>query len=280
MSTVSSGSLRRVVRGVAELPLIRSLAKPVYRQLFSRDVLPGNSYCGVFASVDEARANAPESLPTSFDFVQSGDLYNDRLDSVVGTDYPILFWLSQLFAAGCRTVFDLGGNVGTSYYGFRHHLDYPEGVRWLIHDVPMVVEAGRRRAERQDPERKLQFTGRREDVDGSDILLCGGVLQYLDYTLAELLRDVPDPPRHILVNMTPLHPEHSFVTLQRVTHHGAGIANCPYRIASVAEFIAGTASAGYAVVDQWQSFERYVRIPFEPAHAVDCYYGFHLRRSD
>jgi putative methyltransferase (TIGR04325 family) len=278
MSTRSSGSLQRVVRGVAELPVVRLLAKPLYRQLFFRDVLPGNSYFGVFAGMDEARANAPESLPTSFDFLQSGDLYNDRLNSILSSDYPILFWLSKLFAAGRRTVFDLGGNVGTSYYGFRHLLDYPDGVRWLIHDVPAVVAAGRMRAERDDSERKLHFTGKREDVDGSDILLCGGVLQYLDYTLPDLLRDLRDPPRHILVNTTPLHPEYSFVTLQRITHHGAGIANCPYRITSVAEFLAGFALAGYSVVDQWQSFERHVRIPFEPAHSIDCYHGFHLQR--
>ena len=212
-----TASLRGVALGVAELPGVRLLARPVYRHLFARDVLPGNAYGGVFASVEAARAGAPASLPTSYDQPQSGELYADRLERVQIVDYPVLFWLSRLFAGDARKLFDLGGNVGTSYFGFRHHLPYPDDLRWLVHDVPAVVAAGRALAEREDGAGKLGFTDSPQDADGCDVLLCSGVLQYLDYSLPQLLQPLRAPPRHVLVNVTPLHPERSFVTLQRVT---------------------------------------------------------------
>jgi len=263
----------------AELPGVRLLARRLYRHLFSRDVLPGNAYAGVFANFEQARAGAPTSLPTRFDQPESGELYADRLDSVQIVDYPVLFWLSRLFADGCRQIFDLGGNVGTSYYGFQRHLSYPDGLHWLVHDVPAVVAAGRELAQRCDAARRLGFADSREDADGRDVLLCSGVLQYLEYTLPELLRSLREPPRHVLVNVTPLHPDRSFVTLQRVTRRRVGIANCPYRVTAVGDFVDEFAAAGYVVVDHWESMERYMRIPFEPDHSIDRYHGFYFRRA-
>ncbi|MEO6925800.1 MAG: methyltransferase, TIGR04325 family [Rhodanobacter sp.] len=279
MSKGLFGSVRKVVLDVAELPGVNLLARPIYRHLFARDVLPGNVYGGVFASFDEARAKAPSSLSTSFDQAQSGELYTDRLDNVQIVDYPVLFWLSQLFTIGCRQVFDLGGNVGISYFGFQRYLDYPDDLRWLVHDVPSVVAAGRDRATRYDSARKLAFTESREDANGRNVLLCTGVVQFLDYSVPELLQQLRDPPRHVLINVTPLHPDRSFVTLQRVTRNRVGLANCPYRVTAVGEFIAEFKSAGYDVVDRWESMERYMRIPFEPDYSIDRYYGFYFRRA-
>jgi putative methyltransferase (TIGR04325 family) len=274
MSRGLSASLRGVALDVAELPGVRLLARPFYRRLFASDVLPGNAYGGVFASFDEARAGAPASLPTSYDQPQSGELYADRLERVQIVDYPVLFWLSQLFAADARKLFDLGGNVGTSYFGFRHHLPYPDDLRWLVHDVPAVVASGRALAEREDSAGKLGFTDSPRDADGCDVLFCSGVLQYLDYSLPELLGSLREPPRHVLVNMTPLHPERAFVTLQRVTRRRVGIANCPYRVSALGGFVDEFAKAGYSMVDHWSTTERHMRIPFEPDHSVDRYHGF------
>jgi len=279
MSRGLSASLRSVALDVAELPGVRLLARPLYRRLFAGDGLPGNAYGGVFASFEEARAGAPASLPTTFDQPQSGELYANRLEQVQIVDYPVLFWLSQLFADGCRQLFDLGGNVGTSYFGFRHHLPYPDGLRWLVHDVPAVVTAGRDLARREDGAGKLDFTDSPGDADGCDLLLCAGVLQYLDYSLPELLSSLRQPPRHVLVNMTPLHPERSFVTLQRVTRQRVGIANCPYRVSALDGFVDEFAAAGYGVVDHWSTTERHMRIPFEPDCSVERYHGFCFRRD-
>lgn len=75
-------------------------------------------------------------------------LHNDRglLDNLRLCDYPLLHWLSRLFFEmpdGVRTgVFDLGGHVRIVYYAFRKCLDYPAQLRWTVHDVPNVIEAG------------------------------------------------------------------------------------------------------------------------------------------
>ncbi len=274
-----SRNLRRMSYDLAELPGISWLARPLYRQMFMRDVLPGNSYCGAYATFDEARANAPKTGATSFDVPESGDLYPDHLGGVRVSDYPVIFWLDQLFRSGLRSLFDLGGNIGTSYYGFQHHLVYPDDLRWQVHDVPAVLAAGREWASRNDVEGKLGFTSSCDDADGCDMLLCSGVLQYLDFSLPDMLRKLKHPPGHLLINLTPLHPSRTFVTLQRVTRQGVGIASCPYTVTAVAQFIDAFRQSGYAVVDHWESLERHMRVPFEPSLSIDRYHGFYLKRD-
>src|SRR3546814_9716109 len=90
------------------------------------------------------------------------------------------------------------------------------------------MAAGRRWAQGHDAERQLSFTDSVEHADGQDILLSTGALQYLDYTLPELLQRLRRKPRHVLVNLTPMHPDRSFFTLQNLS-----IAICPYRVMSV-----------------------------------------------
>ncbi len=47
---------------------------------------------------------------------------------------------------------------------------------------------------------------------------------------------------------------------------------------AVPDFLTGMASLGYGVVDRWESFERELKVPFEPDCTIDRYYGFYLRR--
>lgn len=278
MASGSMRSLRRMANDLAELPGIRFFAKAYYNWLFTRDVLPGNIYCGVYKSMQEARSGAPRTFPTSFETVP-GDIYENRRDSIRIVDYPVLFWLERLFSAGHSRIFDLGGNVGVSYYGFGRYLEYPAGMHWMVHDLPSLVDAGRALANARDTDGKLFFTDARQDADGFQVLLCAGVLQFLDYSLPELLGSLKAPPRHVLVNMTPLHPTRSYATLQRVTFNGKGIANCPYRVTAVKDFVEEFERLGYEAVDHWESKERYMRIPFDPEYSIDRYHGFYFRRA-
>ncbi len=264
--------LKRIANETAELPGIRLLAEPLYRQLFRQPSRHGNAYYGVYDSYAQALAEVPATMPGSYDLEVAGRIYHDRLDRVRVSDYPLLFWLSRLIAAGQRRIFDLGGHIGISYYGFRRHLDYPPDLRWQVHDVPAVVSAGRTHACEHDPEERLQFTESCEHADGSDVLLSSGTLQYLDYSLPELLRRLARPPRHVLVNLTPMHPTRGFYTLQNMR-----IAICPYRVTSAPEFIAQMKNLGYEPVDRWESFERNLRVPFASACAIDSYSGFYFR---
>lgn len=265
--------LRRIAMESAELPGLRTLAKPLYRRMFSRPYRDGNAYFGVFDSRAQALAAAP-ALPTTYDQPSSGGMYLDRHHTIRVSDYPVVHWLSRLLAEGRHRIFDLGGHIGVSYYGFRRYLTYPQTLQWCVHDVPAVVDAGRVWAEQYDPERLLRFADVPDAANGHDVLISSGALQYLDYTLPELLSRLESPPPHVLVNLTPIHPEHGYVTLQNI-----GKAVLPYRVMAKSELVDAMAELGYVVADQWQSQERHLKVPFEPNYNLDHYSGFYFRRA-
>lgn len=272
-----AGNFRRIVKEIAELPGLRTFARPLYRRVFRRPYGSSNTYYGVYETYAQAKAaaDALRSLPSTYDTEAAGRMYRGRIEVLTVSDYPLAYWLWRLFEQGQRRVFDLGGHIGVSYYGFQRYIDYPVDMRWLVHDVPSVMEAGRGWAVEHDPARRLAFADAREDADGQDLLLSAGALQYLDYTLPELLRRLSQPPRHVLVNLTPMHPDRSYFTLQNL-----GIAICPYRIMARPAFIQEMEALGYRIHDRWESPERTVRIPFAPAYGVDRYYGFYFLLED
>ena len=258
-----------------ELPALRPLSEPLRRRLFRRPYSTENDYFGVYPTFAAAQAAAnglsSRELPASYDIDAAGRLYRDHMQRIRVSDYPLVFWLGRLIANGQRRIFDLGGHIGVSYYGFREYLDYPPDLTWTIHDLPSVMAAGKRWADGHDASGQLSFTDFPEHADGKDILLSTGALQYLDYTLPELLQRLQRKPPHVLVNLTPMHPERSFFTLQNL-----GIAICPYRVSSVVEFTEGMQAQGYRLVDHWKSLERHLRVPYEPGCTVDSYHGFHF----
>lgn len=266
--------LRRIAVEAGQLPGLRLVAEPIYRRMFQRPFQPEARYYGIYDSYAQALADAPPTLPTTYDVQASGRMYRDHLDHIRVSDYPALYWLSNLLRAGNREIFDLGGHIGLSYYGFRRYLDYPADLRWVVHDVPAVVSAGREWAIGHDPKGHLGFTNSRHDADGASIMFTSGALQYLDYTLPELLGHIDRPPTHVLVNMVPMHPTHGYFTLQNI-----GFAICPYRVSAVGEFIAGMEALGYTVIDLWQSFERHLEVPFAAACDINNYHGFYFRRD-
>lgn len=277
-SNTIRSQLASIAREASELPGLRMLARPIRRSLFRRAYRDDNDYYGVYDSYADALAAAQalstRTLPATYDTDAAGRMYRSHLRSIRVSDYPLVYWMARLFAEGHRHVFDLGGHIGVSYYGFQPYLDYPPDMTWTIHDVPSVMAAGRAWALEHDPSRRLAFVETPEAADGRDLLVCTGALQYLDYTLPELLCSLPSKPRHVLVNLTPMHPAQEFFTLQNL-----GIAICPYRIMSAPQFTKDMESCGYRMLDHWQSYERHLRIPFEPAYAVDSYHGFHFRLS-
>lgn len=267
-------TLSRIAHAVAELPGFRFVAEPLYRRQFLRFRREANACCGVFTTYSEASALAQShSAASTYDIDAAAQLYQDRLERVLVSDYPSIYWLSRLFSGGARTVFDLGGHIGISYYGFRKHIDYPAGLRWLVHDLPTMITAGRTHARVHDIKRQLAFCESTDEASGCDVLFSSGALQYLAYTLPELLQRLDSPPPNIVVNLVPMHPERSFFTLQNIR-----IAICPYRVTAVPEFIEELEDMGYTLVDHWRSYERSLRIPFRHRYDVDSYHGFYFKR--
>lgn len=265
--------LRRIANETAELPGIRWLAKPLYRRMFRRPYRDGNAYFGAYATYAQALEHAPQALPTSYDIATAGQMYRDRHDRIRVSDYPVVYWLSRLLSEGQRRVFDLGGHIGVSYYGFRGYLDYPTDLCWCVHDVPAIVATGRAWATEHDPQQHLHFSESADDADGQDVLISSGALQYLEYSLPELLQKLRTSPPHVLINLTPMHPSRSYFTLQNI-----GKAVLPYRVSSVPQFVAAMEALGYSVQDRWQSFERHLRVPFETACTLESYSGFYFRK--
>ncbi len=265
--------LERLLVRVAELPGLRVPGRPLYRRYFSRPYRHGNAYHGVYASHAEALAAAPRSLSNTYDIDAATTMYRGEFEQVRACDYPVVYWLSRLLAEGVRDVFDLGGHLGQAYYGFRRYVDYPPGLRWRVHDVPRVMEAGRRWAAGHDDLGALRFADDAAEADGCDLLVSTGALQYLDYSLPELLGPMARPPGRVIVNLVPMHPERAYFTLQNL-----GIAICPYRVMCLPAFVDEMAALGYELRDRWELPERHIRVPFERWASIDAYHGMYFAR--
>lgn len=256
----------------AELPGVRVLGRPLYRRYFRRPYEGGNAYYGMYESYAEALAAAPASMSNSYDVDAAATMYRGQFRRVRACDYPAMHWLARLLNDGVRDVFDLGGHMGQAYYGFGQYLDYPTDIRWRVHDVPAVMHAGRRWADEHDKLGGLAFADHPGDADGCDLLITTGALQYLEYSLPELLRGFARAPADVIVNLVPMHLQQGYFTLQNL-----GIAICPYRVMCLPEFVDDMAALGYTVRDQWQLPERHIRVPFEPAASIDSYHGMYFR---
>jgi len=228
----------------------------------------GNLYRGVYPTFAAAQQSAPPSKPTGYDNAASADLYLDRTKRVYPADYPVLFWLEKLFLSGRKSVFDLGGHIGVAYYAYRKYLTYPASLRWVVHDVPAVMARGRELATRLDSHKALSFADSTRDATGFDVFFASGSLQYLPVTLGEILNELPQRPRHVLVNLTPLHPSESFFTLQSIA-----TSYCPYRVTQFGRFVEELGKVGYRQRDVWENPDKRCEIAFDPAHSLDRYYG-------
>lgn len=255
-------------------PVLQGILRSRYERSFAANRGPNHMFRGVYASFDEARASAPSDLPIGYDNPAPAAMYMDRTRKTYPADYPVLFWLSRLLREGCASVFDLGGHIGVSYYAYRRYLTYPPSLSWRVHDVPAVMAHGRQIAKDKDKEGFLGFADAFEDAAGMDVLMALGSLQYLPDALSERLRRLDKPPRHLLLNLMPLHERHTYFTLQSI-----GTAFCPYRITAIADFLQGFEEIGYLVVDSWENPDKSCEIPFHPDRSLDRYYGFYLRHA-
>lgn len=262
----------QMIDKIAELPIINSYLRQKFDDRFETN-LRSNLFRGVFNTFDEASLAAPSSRPLGYDNEAAASMYLDRTKTIYATDYPMMFWLQKLLGQGCRSIFDLGGHIGVSYYAYRQAMDYPGDLRWKVQDVPAVVAQGRNFATTHDTWQQLSFTDQFADASGHDVLIALGSLQYLPETLAERLQTLPVAPAHLVLNLTPLHANRSFFTVQ-----GIGTAFCPYRITALPEFVRSLENIGYTLVDQWENPEKKCDVAFDPAHSLDKYHGFYFRR--
>lgn len=227
---------------------------------------------GIFQTWEQAASAAPATRPLGYDHEAGGTMYRDRLSTIFPSDYPMMVWLQKALAEGVRTVFDLGGHIGVSYYAYQKILNFPAELKWVVHDVPAVMQAGREDAVRRDIAHRLGFADSFLDAARADLLFTSGCLQYLQESLAQRLGTLPRLPPWVLVNLLPLHERHGYWTVQSI-----GTAFCPYHIQQKEAFFSDMSHLGYQPVDNWENLEKDCWIAFEPEHCLDRYHGVAFR---
>jgi putative methyltransferase (TIGR04325 family) len=236
-------------------------------------IRPRHGFRGVFHDFEEAVRNSPPHMPQGYDVPETAEYYGDRLDRLQHDDYPALFWLARVFEGPPRRrrLVEIGGHVGLAYYGFEKHVPYPEGLEWVIIDVPSVTAAGQRLAESRGRSNLSFANDLSETSDGVDVLFAAGSLQYVPSpTFPERVGAMKPLPAHVLINKTPVTDGESFVTLQDI-----GVAHCAYRVYSRRDLIDPLLGMGYELRDEWKK-ERRLEIPGHKDRTIDHYSGFYL----
>lgn len=260
--------LHRLLERLPQVPPLRGVLERRYEREFVENRM-ANLFRGIFSSFAEAQASVPEKRKVGYDNHSAASLYLDRTKRTFPSDYPVMFWLNKLVTPDRCRILDLGGHIGISYYAYSRYLDYAEGMRWIVHDVPAVMAHGREIAREKDKAGRLDFCDRFEDGGDADILLSIGALQYLPDTLPERLLTLEKLPQHLLLSLLPVHMKETYYTLQSI-----GAAYCPYRIFGKDELIGGFEALGYRLADWWEAPEKNCVIPFHPKHSLDRYFGF------
>ena len=258
---------KRFSRNAWRLPVVGQVLELDYQRSFARR--PPNRFRGVYASFAEAERSIPAGQRIGYDHAELAGLYRHRMEKACQSDYGVLFWMRGILDAR-SFVFDLGGHVGVSYHGWRRYLDYPKGMRWLVHDVPAITKVGVELAG-ELPSEGLSFTNDLADASGSNIYLAAGSLQYIEDDLAKMLGRLRGLPRHLIINKMPLYDGDSFVTVQ-----STGRAFHAYRIFNRAELVDSVLGLGYRVVDDWANREQSCAIPFTRGRDIDAYSGYYF----
>lgn len=174
----------------------------------------------------------------------------EAFSTVHSFDWPVMFFMMDLKRRGrLTTVTDLGGHLGVKYHAFRKFLDLPKDTSWQVVDVPAVCKEGRRR--QRSGETSLQYFEDSEKTAPCDVLLCSGVLQYLDYSLAEAVARLPSRPRLILLNKVAISKGSAFYTLESL-----GRARIPYHVTTIADLDRAREALGYRLLSRWSIPDR------------------------
>lgn len=259
-----------LLAALKRLPVTRYVAHAAYERRFATASGCQRLFRGVYRSFEEARQAAPATKPLHYDDSAYGYGKNHRI--ILASDYPVILWLSKILPE-CSSVLDYGGNVGIAFYSYRKYITYPPYLRWLVYDLPEVVEAGWRIHSQEGSPSPLLFTTTLSDCAGCDVLLASGSLQYVPESFPEVLSAIGSRPKHLLLNKVPIAEADSFVTLQNT---GTGFS--PYRVFNRRVLLDQIASLGYDLQDAWSNPDMSLVIPGEPEHSLAAFSGMYCKR--
>jgi putative methyltransferase (TIGR04325 family) len=265
----------RLLARVGRTPVLGRMARRVYETRFFGRLSRGTAYRRVFRGVYTDFASARASAPPGSTVGHDHPIYAQRVtfarDRIFPSDYPVLFWFAQLLKPSVR-VFDWGGNVGITYHAFQRYLRFPDGLKWVVNDVPSVVTAGIQSNLAQAAP-GLEFTTNLDALEGADILLAAGSLQFVEEPFASL-RQIADLPAHVILNKIPVYEKSEAVTLLN-----NGTTFVPCHLFNRSSLIASFTNLGYHLVDIWANPDLGCRIPFHPDYSIQFYTGLYLSRD-
>lgn len=255
---------------------VRHVAMPL-RVLIARTRLlwRRHRFTGAYPDRAAALAAAPAGALKGYDHDAVVDVSQSQMRMLKEWDYPVLLWLDRILReAADRTfaVLDAGGHVGTKYYAFRKHIDLSR-LDWRVWDLPPMVAAGKTLAEHEGVSHGLSFTSRLDDCGLPDIMVCSGLLQYLDRPFTELVNALAQPPGMMILNKVALRDGPGIFTLERI-----GPAFVPYQFRNRVAFEREIHDLGYEIIDQWRIEALANRIASHPEFGAGESAGYFLRR--
>ena len=200
---------------------------------------------GTFASYQEAMACVRPGLLAGYDNDAIVDVCFEDMCRILPADARVLILLERLLP-DVEYLLDAGGNMGTKYRAFRERLDLDNNVVWIVWDTPAAVRAGRKRAI-TDGLTALSFVEDIAEAPPADLMLCSGLLQYLDIPFADLMGQLVTKPPHLILNKVATRDGRTIVMLERF----GDAAEVPYQIRNREEFLGILDALAYDIVEEW-----------------------------
>lgn len=240
------------------------LTGPVLRWLLA--------FNGTFSNLAEATRYAARYIPMSHEHPGQSLLHAKFAEVTRESDYPVLFFLAPVVSE-FRTVFDLGGSVGNLFFQLHRHLKFDDKLVWTICDLPVKKNAALEFAKARCEDR-IKFTDEFSFASGVDLFLVVGALHYFERGLADLLSDLPDLPKHVIINRSPFCDAKEIVVVQ---DGGLWLNAC--KLHDAKELVRGMRGLGYEFVASWPVHERILHVPLEPEYH-EPFRGFYFRLQD
>lgn len=250
------------------LPAIRG-----YRGLrYFRSNAGYGMHWGRFASFAEASAWLPRSA--GFDTEEfSNEYLAVRTQKVFGFDYPAMISLASAFREGARTVWDIGGSVGSQYFAYRRFLEYPQDLQWRVCELPASVRRGREYAAQMGATGLSFFEDLACPESHCDVWMAAGTIEFIEGGVQKLMRDAKFRPRHLILNKVPMHDGAAFVSTQNL----GGGCFAPHDVYNRQQLVSELESHGYSVIDSWKVPERSFLVPGRPEESFGHYVGLYAR---
>ena len=201
-------------------------------------------YRGRFLTSEEARDSLPATRRSAYDNEALVSIGIESFSTIHSFDWPILALCQKLMRENhLHAVTDFGGHVGVKFYAFKDLLNLPEDFRWQIVDVPAMVREGRKRV--PAGVHSLCFYENLEETEACDALLCSGVLQYLDFSIEQIVGRLPRKPYMIFVNKVPMSSVEGFFTMETF------VKSLPCHVFGPDDLEKARQHLGYKLVASW-----------------------------